>query len=285
MLKMFLLAAFFISTSLSARAQTGPISAPDANRIRFEASRRNLPVAARIESGQSEIKPEIVLPPVDFAASGKKGAQDNGKGHSGFKWRPAIKQYILLLAIEHAYDLTQDKTRRELEGSFIKDYFKSVRGLGGWSDGGKFVTNYIAHPIEGSAYGWIYIQNDPRGLRQEFGRSKGYWISRLKSMAWSAACSTQFEIGPFSQAAIGNVGLHASSSGKGKRKMAYVDLVITPTVGMAWTVGEDMAERYILRRMENSTNRFTRNIMRVLLTPTRSAANMLRFKMPWHRDY
>jgi hypothetical protein len=198
----------------------------------------------------------------------------------------ALKQYLLFLAIQHAFDLTQEKTSRELKGPFIRDYIRSVSGLGGWSDGGKFFTNYVAHPMGGAVYGFIHVQNDPKGLRREFGRSKKYWVSRLKAMAWSAACSAQFEIGPLSQAAIGNVGLHTPHSGKGKRKMAYIDLVITPTVGTGWLVGEDALDRYVMRRLEKKVSSiFLRNLLRTLLNPMRGAANILRMKMPWHRDY
>ena len=216
--------------------------------------------------------------------TGSTQANGNGNGHGGFKWRSAINQYLLVLAVEHAFDLTQEKTRRELKGPFFKDYFRSVAGLGGWGDGGKFFTNYVAHPMEGSLYGFIQVQNDPKGKRQKFGRSKDYWISRLKAMGWSALCSAQFELGPLSQAAIGNVGLHTDHSGKNKRKMAYVDLVVTPTLGTAFLVGEDALDRYFLRRFDKMNNRILRNTIRTLLNPMRSSANIFRFKLPWHRD-
>ncbi len=43
-------------------------------------------------------------------------------------------------------------------------------------------------------------------------------------MGWSAAYSTMFEIGPMSEASLGNVG-------KGNARAGAVDLVITPTLG------------------------------------------------------
>jgi hypothetical protein len=49
-----------------------------------------------------------------------------------------------------------------------------VSKLGGWADGGRFFTNYISHPMEDSVAGFIQIQNDPQGHRQEFGKSKQY---------------------------------------------------------------------------------------------------------------
>ncbi|HVF26759.1 MAG TPA: hypothetical protein VM943_00880 [Pyrinomonadaceae bacterium] len=195
----------------------------------------------------------------------------------GFRWKPAIRQSLLLLAIQHGYAMTQPKTRRELKGPFFKDYFESLGNLGGWEDGGRFFTNYIAHPLQGAATGFIQIQNDPKGMRQQFGGSKKYWTSRLKAMGWTAAMSTQFELGPISQASIGNVGK--------ARKLTYVDLVITPTVGAALIVGEDALDRFVVRWVEGKTrNLHLRIATRMLLNPSRSCANLFRFKKPWHRD-
>jgi hypothetical protein len=207
-----------------------------------------------------------------------------GNGHSGFQWASALKQSLLFLGVQHGYAMTQAKTRRDLKGPFWRDYFRSVTGTGGWADGGRFFTNYISHPMEGAITGYIQVQNDPRGKDQEFSRTRGYWISRLKAMAWTAVYSTQFEIGPVSQSSIGNVGLHSSLDGK-KRKMAYVDLVVTPTIGTAWLVGEDVLDRYLVRWVEGRSNRLLwRGTARVLFNPMRAAANLIRFKTPWYRD-
>ncbi|MBA3442250.1 MAG: hypothetical protein H0T92_20525 [Pyrinomonadaceae bacterium] len=207
----------------------------------------------------------------------KKSSYITPNGHSKFHWGPAIKQSLLFLGIQHGYALTQPKTRRNLRGPFLKDYFESLGNLKGWADGGRFFTNYIAHPMQGSMTGFIQIHNDPKGMREEFGRSKNYWKSRMKAMAWSAAWSTQFELGPISQASIGNVGK--------SRKLTYVDLVITPTAGSALLVTEDAMDRYVVRWIERRTNRLAVRIpTRMLLNPTRTCANLLRFKKPWHRD-
>ncbi len=203
-------------------------------------------------------------------------AQDVKKAES-FRWRSAIGQTMMFLAIQHGYAFTQPKTREALKGKFWKDYVKSVKSLHGWADGGRFFTNYIAHPMQGSFLGYIQIQNDPKGLKQQFGTSKDYWRSRLKALAWSAAWSTQFEIGPVSQASIGNVGL--------KGKQTYIDIVVTPTVGTAWLIGEDAIDRFLIKRIERATDNFYVKIFsRGLLNPTRTIANLFRFKTPWHRD-
>lgn len=194
-----------------------------------------------------------------------------------FHWKSAILQSILIQSVQHGYAVAvQEKTRRELKGPWFKDWFKSVRGLRGWDDGNKFFTNYVAHPWQGAMTGFIFLQNHDRLKKQKFSESKTYWADRLKAMAWSAAWSTQWEIGPFSQAAIGNVGL--------KKGMAYVDLVMTPTAGTGWMVLEEALDRYVIRHVEERTNFFMKIFLRTLLNPMRGVANALRFKPPWYRD-
>lgn len=196
---------------------------------------------------------------------------------SRFHWEAAVKQSLLFLSVQHSYALTQPKTRRALSGNFWKDYVRSVRSLHGWGDGGRFFTNYVAHPMQGSLLGFIQVQNDPAGSRLRFGDPGGYWRSRMKALAWSAAWSTQFELGPISQASIGNVGLHG--------KQTYVDLVMTPTAGLGLLVAEDALDRHVIERLERRThNRYVRIFSRMGLNPTRTAANLLRFKKPWYRD-
>lgn len=198
------------------------------------------------------------------------------RARTGFQWGDAFKQSLLFLSVQHGYALTQPKTRRDLHGPFFKDYFRSVRSLHGWEDGGRFFTNYIAHPLEGSLLGFIQVQNDPKGARLRF-KDAGYWRSRAKALAWSAAWSTQFEIGPISQASIGNVGLHG--------KQTYVDIVMTPTAGLGLLVAEDVLDRYLIERIERRTgSRYARIFSRMAFNPTRTAANLLRFKKPWYRD-
>lgn len=194
-----------------------------------------------------------------------------------FRWGSAIRQSLLFLSIQHGYALTQPKTREALKGKFLKDYAASVKSLHGWNDGGRFFTNYIAHPLQGSFMGFIQIQNDPKGSKQRFGPSADYWKSRMKAMAWSAAWSTQFEIGPLSQASIGNVGLYG--------KQTWIDLVVTPTVGTAFLITEDAIDRFVIERIERmSDNYYVMAFARMLLNPTRTMANIIRFKLPWYRD-
>jgi len=200
-----------------------------------------------------------------------------------FHWKPALIQSVSFLGIQHGFRMIQIKTRRELKGPFFNDWGKSIRSLRGWRDGDSWRTNYLAHPLQGSVTGRIFINNSDRARRQEFGKSKEYWESRFKAMLWSTIWSTQFELGPLSEATIGNVGLRKKN---GYSTMAYVDLVITPTVGTGVVVGEDAIDKYILKNwFERKSGRLTTKIkiLRSVLTPTTAFTNLLNGKVPWKR--
>lgn len=137
-------------------------------------------------------------------------------------------------------------TRKRLAGPFFQDWFDSVSGMSGWGDRDPFLGNYIGHPMQGAVAGYIQIQNDPRGMSLEFGRSPEYWKSRMRATAWSAAYSAQYELGPLSDASIGN-------SGQKKGTKGAVDLVITPVVGLGWMLTEDFLDKYVIRSLEQKT--------------------------------
>ena len=236
-------------------------------------NRRPTPFITFLESSATST---LLIPHREYNGvdqTGEKLAPDQS-----FHWLTAIKQSLLFLGVQHGYAMTQPKTRRDLKGPFYKDYGRSVKSLHGWNDGGRFFTNYVAHPMQGSLFGFIQIQNDPKGMNLSFDNSNAYWHSRLKALAWSAVWSTQFEIGPVSQASIGNVGLHG--------KQTYVDLVVTPVGGFGWIVLEDFVDKNIIHMIErrSSGNFYIKVASRTFLNPSRSAANLLRFKKPWHRD-
>ncbi|MGH9768480.1 MAG: hypothetical protein ACREAB_13700 [Blastocatellia bacterium] len=207
-----------------------------------------------------------------------------GQKRDTFDWDSAFRQSMLFLGIQHAFRLaTEAGTRAELKGPFFKDYFRALGNLRGWSDGDPFLVNYIGHPMMGSVTGFIQVQNDPRGIKEEVSLKKSYWRSRLKAFGWSFAYSTQFELGLFGEAGIGNIGIRPY--GKAKNPMGYVDLVVTPVVGTGWLVGEDMIDRYLIQRIENCIrNRLAQIVIRGFLNPTRSFANLIRGKKPWYRD-
>lgn len=155
----------------------------------------------------------------------------------------------------------------------------SVGNMHGWSDGDPFMVNYIGHPLQGSVASFIWVQNDAKKYRlAEFGKSRDYWKSRIRATAWSWAYSTQFELGPLSEASIGNVQNTWPQQG-------FVDHIITPSVGMGWTIAEDAIDKYVIQRFEDRyENTFARLMMRTWLNPGRTMANAMAFRAPWHRD-
>lgn len=238
-----------------------------------------------VEPGTEEKVPFEPRRPVLPVEGGNLSDDDPVSGkRDRFHWKPALMQSGLFLGIKHGTRLFQKKTQRELGGPFFKDWGKSIRNLRGWNDGDSPFTNNFAHPLQGSVTGWIFINNSDRAKRQEFGRSKEYWKSRLKALAWSTAWSTQFEFGPVSEATIGNVGLREKN---GHSTMAWTDLVLTPTVGTAFVIQEDIVDKYLLRNwIERKSKGVTTKvkILRSVLTPTASFSNLLRGKYPWRRD-
>jgi hypothetical protein len=205
------------------------------------------------------------------------------KESRGFRWGPALGQSFLFLAMEHSARLAFDPpSRTAFTGKFWKEYVASLREVNEWGDGNPMFINYLGHPMQGSVAGFIQIQNDPAGRSLPISWSQRYWTSRLKALAWSAAYSTYFEIGfPFSEAAMGNLGVDKNR----QTQQGLVDLVITPTLGFAWLVSEDLIDSHVVDRFERShSGKVGQALIRSALNPTRSFSNLLRFKPPWHRD-
>ena len=196
-----------------------------------------------------------------------------------FQWRPALEQSMRALMVKHGFRIAvQPGTRARLGGKFFADYADSIKAVKGWEDGDNIFINYVNHPIQGGVTNYIFIHNDPKSRGVEFGPTREYWSSRLKALAWTTFWSTQFEIGPLSEASIGNVGQKKGSAG-------YVDFVITPAGGFALTVVEDWLDKKFIQRWEAGTSSVgKRTFLRIALNPSRSLANILRGKGPWHRE-
>jgi hypothetical protein len=177
----------------------------------------------------------------------------------------------------HTFDLwTEAGTRDTLNGHWFRNYIGSVSELRGWSDSDTFMAPYIGHPLEGSIFGYIFRENDPKYQNVQWGDGRVYFVSLLRSMAWSAVWHTQWKIGPISEASIGNVMLHASPG--------FITLVDTPTLGALTMLAEDVADRYLIIGLENHTaNRAVIILARSFLNPGRTFANIMAFQVPWRR--
>jgi hypothetical protein len=195
-----------------------------------------------------------------------------------FDWKASTAQSLMYTSIMHTFNLgTEAGTRDTLNGAWFRDYLDSVSELRGWSDSDMFMSPYVGHTIEGSVFGYIQRQNDPRYNRVQWGDGREYFMSLLHSMAYSAIWHTQWKIGPMSEASIGNVMLHASPG--------FITLTDTPTLGTVAMMGEDAADRYLIMGLENRTaNRTLIVLARSFLNPGRSFANLMAFRVPWHRE-
>jgi hypothetical protein len=194
-----------------------------------------------------------------------------------FEWRIATRQAWLYTGVMHAFRFaTEPGTRDTLNGPWFNDWMASVSELRGWDDGDPFITNYVAHSMEGSIFGFIQQNNDPRYRDVVWGSGRAYWISRLRALSFSAVMSTQWKMGLASEASLGNVQLHESSG--------FADFANTPTIGICEMMGEDIADRYVITALENRTsNRVVLMLARSFLNPSRAFANMMEFKEPWYR--
>lgn len=230
--------------------------------------------------------------------------QENLQGsREGFHWWPALQQSFNFLLIEHGFRIATDPFLRYLlwHKPFWHDWAASNQHFffNQWGDGDDFIVNYIGHPLEGAVTGNIEIVNDPRARSLTFGRSRAYWMSRLRAMAWAAVYSAQFEAGPIlSESAIGSEGgyfykpgcdPHLTCANPGNKPITnntgWVDFVVTPLVGTGWILLEDSIEAEL-------TDRFAPNepdealkwkMMRAALSPGHVMANLVAGKVPWYR--
>jgi hypothetical protein len=208
------------------------------------------------------------FPPAFAASDDDEGADVIG----------AFTASLRLLFIEHGFRIAfQGKTRRELGGNFWHDYRRSVRVPGQWDDTDAWWVNYIGHPIHGAAAGYIWLDHEPRAP-VDIGLNPRYWSSRARAMAWSTGYSLQFEIGPFSEASIGNVGMRRETTG-------WVDHVVTPVGAFGLIVAEDALDRFIVKWLEaRVSNRVVRTVIRLTFNPGRTLSNTSSGRAPWHRE-
>ena len=185
---------------------------------------------------------------------------------------------LKLLMIEHGTRVAfQDKTRRELGGNFWRDYRQSVRMPAKWEDSDGWWVNYIGHPIHGAAAGYLWLDHSP-GDPSEISLSSKYWASRARATAWAAGYSLQFEVGPLSEASIGNVGQSPETTG-------WVDYVVTPVGAFGLIVAEDALDKYFVKWFERRVeNRVARIAMRLIFNPGRTLSNTSSGRVPWHRE-
>jgi hypothetical protein len=232
----------------------------------------------------NSIDPDLLAPTTAGSSSSPFAplVRTNPVGQAPFpkvRWRSLFEDSLRYLTVMHSFRLaTEAGTREGLRNNPFGGYFKALGALHGWSDGDGYYENYLGHPIEGAVSAYIWTKNDPRYRNVEFGKDPNYWKSRLRAYAFAWAFSTQFEIGPISEASIGQIQRYCCQYG-------FVDHVITPNGGMVWVIGEDILDKYLVRRIEDHTHNVNlRIVARLALNPAETFANLMAFQYPWNRE-
>lgn len=206
-------------------------------------------------------EPAVMNPPVAEFKPGKRST--------------VLLDGMKLMFFEHALRVaTEADSRVELKGPFFKDWFASVHIPRHWSDGDPWRVNYIGHPINGSAAARIWLdQREPKAATTgQYLRSMG------RALVFATIFSELFEIGPISEASIGNVSRLDARTG-------WTDHVVTPIGGVLWTMGEDAIDRWVLRRVDARVPFvIARAAARMILNPGRMLANLAQNRAPWYRD-
>lgn len=220
-----------------------------------------------------------------------------------YHWKGLLLQSLAFQGVEHGPRIAAaDAADRHLllNKPFWSNYWASLGqyNMRRWNDGDTFAVNYVGHPVQGAVSGYIEIQNDPRGRALRLSSDRAYWNSRLRALLWSTVYSTEFEIGPISEASIFNQGgytypLGCEGRGSACEKTArytnntgWVDFIVTPTGGTLMVIAGDAIDRYVTDRLLAEHGGSTRyKILRGSLNPPRTLANLLRGRYPWYRDY
>ena len=194
-------------------------------------------------------------------------------------WAHLFGQSLAFLSFEHAFRCaTEEGTREGFSVPLFRGYLEAVGNLHGWNDGDPFLVNYVGHPMQGAVSGYLWTHNDRAYRDIQFGQNRRYWKGKLRAAAFSYVYSVLFEIGPVSEATVGHIQSEYPQQG-------FVDHIVTPVIGLGWSITEDALDQYLIRLLEaHSKNRWTILFVRSGLNPSRSMANVLAFKPPWHRD-
>lgn len=208
--------------------------------------------------------------------------------------RPHWRQLIITSSIFNAFQNTGNLYTsywyryETTTGAWFQRWFNSDLGWrwGQWHDGNPFLDEYVGHPMMGAITGFMWIQNDPKGMAVDFGNNREYWHSRLVSMVYSAAYSFEWKFGPFGEAGVGHNGDHPTDEINGviQNDTGDVELVTTPVGGFGWTIAEDILDKYVVQRFEEKPRGPLPLLVMSFLTPARATANIFRFRPPWYRD-
>ncbi len=208
-------------------------------------------------------------------------------------WLPILWQTFEATAIENTGNIAlDDETRNDLtHHPYWATYIKCVHQFRyrQWRDDDDFMVDYVGHGMQGAIVASVFEQNDPKARSLVYVNNGNYWRSRLKAMAWITVFEVQWKIGPAGEASIGNSGLNTYFTprvqGRSTNETGFQDFVDTPIVGFGWNVAEDAIDRFVMPHIWKRTH--NKLILSVLfpLTPCKAAANILRYKPFYYRDF
>ena len=209
------------------------------------------------------------------------------------RWLPTLWQSFEVTAAQNLGNIALDEeTRHDLvTNPYWSTYVKCVKQFryDQWRDDDSFSVDYIAHGLQGSIASTIFEQNSPTGRGLVYVNNGNYWRSRLKGMAWSAVYEVQWKIGPAGEASIGNSGLNTYFTprvkGRSTNETGFQDFIDTPVVGFWWNVGEDALDRFVMPRIWRHTHNKWVLAAASVITPSKAAANLLRYKPLYYRDF
>ena len=205
--------------------------------------------------------------------------EQTSKGQLEAAFVPAKISRVFVYALQMTFYehvlrvLSQDFTRQQLKGKFWPEYFDSVHVPQKWGDKDHWQVNYIGHAISGGSFARIWMtQREPRTTT-----APQYFKALGRALIFTSICSIQYEMGPMSEASIGNVGLNPDDLG-------WNDYIWTPIGGVLWTMGEDAIDKYALTWIDKHVPfMMAKAAARMILNPSRMLANIGMNRTPWSR--
>ena len=267
--------ALFAVSSEAATLVGKPGRRPDAHPVTVRAVVVRVPQACVRDRTPLQKETPAAVPPIVATPPAAPAPPDYSQ-----RWGTTVKELFYVNLLGHSVRMLQQRTRVELGGPFLKEWFRSAKPIftqPHWYDEGSFSINYIGHSMSGAVYGMIQRQNHGRAWNAEVGSTE-YWRNVPRALAVSALASFQFEVGPMSEASLGNVGMDS-------RRQGYIDLVVTPALGTAWMIGQDAFDKYVMRKIESKVhNTVLRASIRTITDLPRVVANTMAGHAPWYRQ-
>lgn len=241
----------------------GWLLAQDVETIVIQDSKPLLDTAMRLAD-------QTVLAPQPVPGRLTPQVPDLPEARGNINYKGLLADSFVMATIQHSFRIaTEYRTREALKGPFWEDYAHALTIWRGWDDGDTIRVNYLGHPAMGAFSAFIFENNDLVSQSTYFGQP-GYGRAKWRQFLFANVYSLQFELGPYSEASIGNV------------DQAVIDHIMTPVVGIAWSTVEDMVDAKWISKLRRNHGKLA-NLVATFATPTHSLANIAAFKVPWYR--